>query len=325
LKIAELTDWRKRLDLIAQKAPKWDIVAISGLPSWVQLTIEHIIAYHKLENIHQIWPNLQCFVSGGIAVEPYKKSLNTLMGKPITFMDTYLASEGFIAFQSQPDAKSMSMILDNGIFYEFIPFNDENFDAVGTMRPTAQTLTIEEVEINKDYALVLSSCAGAWRYLIGDTIRFTNTAEAEIIISGRTKHFLSVCGEHLSVDNMNNAIQYIQEKLNIKISEYTVTAIKTDSHYAHKWYIGGEQTLDKNEIALQIDQYLKEINDDYAAERNSMLRMLEVEFLAPQLFNDYLISHGKSYGQSKFPRVLKGEQLTSWEVFLANATSSILA
>jgi hypothetical protein len=319
LKIAQLTDWRKRLDSIAQKAPKWDIVAISGLPSWVQLTIEHIIEYHKLEDIHQIWPNLQCFVSGGIAVEPYKKSLNALMGKPITFMDTYLASEGFIAFQSHPDAKSMTMILDNGIFYEFIPFNGENFDEAGAIRPTAETLTIEEVEINKDYALVLSSCAGAWRYLIGDTVRFTNTGEAEIIISGRTKHFLNVCGEHLSVDNMNHAMHYIQEKFNITIPEYTVAAKKAGSHYSHQWYIGCTTTtsVEKNDVASEIDQYLKEINDDYAAERNSMLRMLEVEFLAPELFNNYLISQGKSYGQSKFPRVLKGEQLTNWEVFLA--------
>lgn len=322
LKIAKLESWQERIDYIAKKAPKWDIVAISGLPSWVQLTLEHVIAYHGVENIHQIWPNLQCFVSGGIAIEPYKKSLNALMAKPILFMDTYLASEGFIAYQNDIEKKSMSMILDNGIFYEFVPFNEENFDSEGNLLAKPQVLTIEQVEVNKDYAIVLSNCAGAWRYLIGDTIRFINTENAEIIISGRTKHFLSVCGEHLSVDNMNNAIQYIQDIFNVDIPEYTVAATKTGTHYAHKWYIAHDGTLDKKEMAIALDKQLQQINDDYAAERNSMLQMLDIEFVTPQLFHEYLLDSGKSHGQSKFPRVLKSEQLNLFDAFLRKASKS---
>ncbi len=316
LKVAKLKDWKQRIDIIAKNAPKWDIVGISGLPSWVQLTIEHIVEYHKLDNIHQIWPNLQMFISGGIALEPYKKSLDKLLGKPIIYMDTYLASEGFIAFQARPETHSMALVLNNGIFYEFIPFDDKNFDEEGMPLPTAKTLSLKDVEVNKDYALVISTCSGAWRYLIGDTIRFTDIERAEIIISGRTKHFLSVCGEHLSVDNMNKAINYVQEVLNINIQEYTVSAVKSGTHHAHKWYLGCDTDIDKEKVIQLIDQHLQEINDDYASERRSMLQQLQMEVLPSKVFHDYLVSSGKSSGQSKFPRVLKGGQVAAWDTFL---------
>jgi GH3 auxin-responsive promoter len=316
LKVAKLKDWKQRAEYIAKNASKWDIVVVSGLPSWVQLTLEHVIEYNKLNNIHEIWPNLQVFVSGGIALEPYKKSVDKLFSKPMIYMDTYLASEGFIAFQARPETHSMALVLNNGIFYEFIPFDDEHFDEEGMPRPNVKTLSTKDVKEGKDYALVLSTCSGAWRYMIGDTVRFTDVERAEIIISGRTKHFLSVCGEHLSVDNMNKGIQHIQETMGIRIPEYTVSAVKSGSHYAHKWYLGCDQDIDKYKVIQLLDAHLAEINDDYSAERGSMLQVPQVEILPSNLFHNYLVSTGKSSGQSKFPRVLKGGQVAAWDNYL---------
>jgi hypothetical protein len=210
----------------------------------------------------------------------------------------------------------MALVLNNGIFYEFIPFDDKNFDEEGMPLPSAKTLSLKEVEENKDYALVLSTCSGAWRYMIGDTVRFTDKARAEIIISGRTKHFLSVCGEHLSVDNMNRAINHVQSVLNISIPEYTVSAVKSGTHYAHKWYLGCDIDIDKEKVIQLIDEHLQEINDDYSSERRSMLQQLQMEVLPSKVFHNYLVASGKSSGQSKFPRVLKGGQVAAWDTFL---------
>lgn len=315
-KIAKIKDWNARLEEIAKNAPKWDIVAAMGLPSWVQLVLEKVIEYHKLDNIHQIWPNFQIFVSGGIALEPYKASLNRLFEKPILYADTYLASEGFIAFQTHPDAKGMNLVLNNGIFYEFVPFNEDNFDDDGMPRPNAEVLTIAEVKENTDYALLLSTNAGAWRYLLGDTVRFINVKESEIIISGRTKHFISICGEHLSVDNMTRAIQHAQEQLKISIPEFTVLARKSGTHFSHMWYLGSEDNIDIATATKSIDEYLMEINDDYSAERSAMLQAPEARVIPPKAFYRYLEKEGKSMGQSKFPRVLKGGQTIAWEDYL---------
>lgn len=315
-KVAKIKDWNTRVEIIAREAPKWDVVAAMGLPSWVQLVIEKVCEYHKVDNIHQIWPNFQIFVSGGIALDPYKKSMERLFGKPVHFADTYLASEGFVAFQTDINAKGMTMLHNNNIFFEFIPFNDKNFDDNGLPLPSAEVLTIAEVKQDIDYALLMTTNAGAWRYLIGDTIRFTDVAKSEIIITGRTKHFLSICGEHLSVDNMTKAVQYAQEKLGITIPEFTVIAQKADTHFAHQWYVGTNDKFEEQQLATLIDEYLCGINDDYAAERGAMLRAPTIKALTTQLFYTYLAQTGKSMGQSKFPRVLKGAQANAWEEYL---------
>ena len=156
------------------KAPKWDIGFIVGVPAWIQILMEKIIDHYQLSNIHEIWPNLTVYAHGGVSFEPYKKGFEKLLGKSITYIETYLASEGFIAFQTQPE-QDMRMVLNNGIFYEFIPFNSNNFTAEGELKKEAETLLIDEVSTNQDYALIISTCAGAWRYVIGDTIRFTSS------------------------------------------------------------------------------------------------------------------------------------------------------
>ncbi len=315
-KIAATKDWSEKLDKITKQAKNWDIGFIVGVPAWIQVLVEKIIKEYQVSNIHEIWPNLEVFCHGGVSFEPYKPGFAKLLGRPITYIETYLASEGFLAYQTQPDS-DMRLVLNNGIFFEFIPFNDDNFDADGAMVDKPQTLMIDEVEEGKEYALLISTVSGAWRYLIGDTIKFTNKKNAEIVITGRTKHFLSLCGEHLSVDNMNKAIELASIHFGIDIREFTVIGKKVADTFAHHWYVGSDSQVDEQALQLFIDQTLSSINDDYPVERKHALKEMTVKVLPAHVFYDFLESKGKTGGQHKFPRVMKkAEQIAEWEGFL---------
>lgn len=321
-RISKQRNWTTKLDEIVKKAPEWDIGVICGVPAWLQILMERIIETYNLKNIHEIWPNLSIYVHGGVSFSPYIKSFEKLLARPLTYIETYLASEGFIAYQTRPGTSSMQLVLDNGLFYEFVPFNSRNFDDDGNLRPNAETFTIREVEEDKDYALLISTCAGAWRYLIGDTVRFTSVPLSEIIITGRTKHFLSMCGEHLSQDNMNRAVEMLQSQLNISIPEFTVAGIKDGSMFAHRWYLGIDEPVNVSELAVRIDDNLKYLNDDYRTERLHAVRNVYVEVLPVQTFYDYMRLQGKEGGQHKFPRVLKNSKLENWLSFLATLGQS---
>ena len=260
---------------------------------------------------------------GGVSFEPYKKGFEKLLGKPITYIETYLASEGFIAYQDRQDERGMRLVTYQHLFFEFVPFDSNNFDQEGNIISNPVALQINEVEEGKDYALLISTCAGAWRYLIGDTIRFTNKEKSEIIITGRTKHYLSLVGEHLSVDNINQAIQMVSEELNISIPEFTVTGVPHGLFFAHQWYIASETELDPDNIRNRIDENLKLLNDDYAVERKSALKDIQVKVLAPEIFMEFMRASGKEGGQHKFPRVLKGKMLKDWLNFLDKTTEKV--
>lgn len=316
-KIARNRNWGDKLDQIVEQASDWDIGIIVGVPAWLQLLMEKIIDRYKVKHIHEIWPNLQIFVHGGVSFEPYKKGFEKLLGKPLVYIETYLASEGFLAFQALPNRKSMRLVLNNGIFYEFIPFTEENFDEEGNLRRNSTTLKIDEVEEGKDYALLISTCAGAWRYLIGDVVRFMSKEESEIIITGRTKHFLSLCGEHLSVDNMNKAIELSAEELNFRVKEFTVLGVPYKSLFAHHWFVGSDDAIGSEKLKEALDAHLRVLNDDYAVERKHALKKVFVEVLPSAVFYDWMKSQGKEGGQNKFPRVLKGEKAADWMRFLS--------
>ena len=318
--ISDEKDWSKKIDKIVQSAPSWDIGMVCGVPAWIQLIFERIIQEYKLKTIHDIWPNLHVFIHGGVAFAPYKKAFEKLCDKPLVYIDTYLASEGFLAYQTGPDS-DMRLVLNNGVFFEFIPFDEKNFDTDGNMVEKPEALLLNEVKEGIDYAVLISTCSGAWRYLIGDTIRFTSVAKSQIIITGRTKQFLSLCGEHLSVDNMNTAVKKACDKFNIAIPEYTVTGISNGNRFAHKWYIGSNESIDKLELSKVIDEVLKEINDDYATERNHALNEIFLEVLPVKAFYDWLRHQGKEGGQHKFPRVLKGVLQKNWETFISSIHS----
>ena len=315
-KIAKQKDWNKKLEEIVNKAPQWDIGFIVGVPAWIQMLMEMVIEKYQLKTIHDMWPNLAFFVHGGVSFEPYKKGFEKLLGKPITYIETYLASEGFIAYQDKQNMNCMKLVTNQHIFLEFVPFDDKNFDADFEMVANPTTLMIHEVEEGKDYALLISTTAGTWRYLIGDTVKFVNKANSEIVITGRTKHFLSLVGEHLSVENMNHAIQLVSEELNISIPEFTVAGVPHDNFFAHHWYVACNDKVDATLLAQKIDNKLKELNDDYAVERNSALKAVFLDVLSEEQFMDFMKHKGKIGGQHKFPRVLKGKMLDDWQQYL---------
>lgn len=316
-KISATPNWEDRIQMIVERAPTWDVGTICGVPAWVQIVLERIVAYHKVKHIHEVWPNLTIYIHGGVSFEPYRGHFKKLLGKPVHYIETYMASEGSFGFQARPGEPGIKLVLNNGIFFEFVPFNETNFDEDGNPRPLPETFLIEEVDETTDYAVMISTCSGAWRYIIGDVVRFTNAREGEIIIVGRTKQFLSLCGEHMSVDNMNKAIDTVQRKLGITIREFTVAGFAHDGLFAHRWYIGCDENCGiADQIRKLIDETLCSINDDYAVERTSALKEVFVEVLPNKTFIDYLRSQGKEGAMNKFPRVMKGPQLQQWEDYL---------
>lgn len=322
--ISAVRDWEEKLEEIAKNAPKWDIGVLCGIPVWVQIMIERILDYNNADNIHQIWPNLQVYIHGGINFEPYRKNFDQLFGHQVTLIETYMASEGFFGFRAHPDATGIHFILNNGIFYEFVPFKDAYFDSNGELLPEAKALHIDEVETGVDYAVIISTVSGAWRYLIGDTVRFLNTDTKEFIITGRTKHFLSICGEHLSVDNMNRAIQMTADDLGATFPEFTVAGIPYGNLFAHRWYVGidGATSVSSEQIKPVLDRHLRELNDDYATERDNVLKDIQVEVIPVDWFYEFLRKTAKVGDQAKFPRVLKKERFQEWEKHIQEQRST---
>ncbi len=315
--ISKYKDWDAKLNEIVKCAKDWDIGVVVGVPAWVQIIMERVIEHYQVNSIHDIWPNLKIYVHAGVSIEPYRKSFEKLTAFPLIFSDTYLASEGLIAYQERPNSENgMRMLLDNGIFYEFVPFNEINFDADGDLKLHAKAITIKDVELEKEYALLLSSCSGAWRYLIGDTVRFTNLERAEIVITGRTKHYLSLCGEHLSVENMSRAIKLTADDLKAEFTEFAVAGIPYENLFAHQWYIGSNKQLSETLVKERLDFHLKEINDDYRTERIAALKEVFVKVLSDEVFLDFMASKGKLGSAHKFPRVLKGDVLKEWNAFI---------
>ena len=255
-RISKERDWQTKLDEIVLKAKDWDIGVIVGVPAWIQIILEKIIEHYKVKNIHEVWPNLSIYVHSGVAIDPYINSLEKLYGKEVIYSESYLASEGYIAYQVDYTKRSMQLVLDNGIFYEFVPFTEENFDDEGNILENPSTICINDVEENKEYAILLTTCSGAYRYMIGDTVKITDKSKNEIAITGRTKHFLSICGEHLSQENMNRAIKMLQDELGVEINEFTVTGIRYETMFAHKWYLGTNDDIDPAVAREKIDGYL---------------------------------------------------------------------
>ncbi|WP_375582586.1 GH3 auxin-responsive promoter family protein [Cyclobacterium xiamenense] len=315
--IAAIEDWDERIEKIAEQATEWDIGSISGIPSWIELMMKRVIAYHQVATIHDLWPNLTVYTPGGVAFEPHRKSFEQNLRHPLVYIDTYLASEGFLAFQRRPTTDAMALVLDNGIFFEFVPFTPENLDENGSVRPDAKALTIGEVEEGTEYILIISTVAGAWRYLIGDTVAFTNKEQAEIKITGRTKFFLNVVGSQLSVHQMDQAMEALQEKFGLAVPEYTVSAVQENSTYLHRWYLGKESGKAMHrELTEFLDRFLKEANKNYEVARKKALESVEVVVIPAEAFIAYNEKQKKKGGQTKFPRVMKEAMFLDWESFL---------
>lgn len=321
LEIAEIDDWDERVLEIAKAAPNWDIGAITGIPSWTELMIKKILEYHDLENIHEIWPNLHVYSTGGVAFEPYEKTFEKLLARPVTVIDTYLASEGFLAFQSRPGTLAMKLVLDNGIYFEFVPFKPEYINEDGSIRDDAPVVHLKDVKEEEEYVLIISTVSGAWRYLIGDTIKFTDVARQEIKITGRTKFFLNVVGSQLSVNKMNDAVKDLEKKFKITIPEFTIAAVKKDNEFIHKWYLGVEGKADERELAAALDESLKEANKNYAVARSKALKGVEVVTVDPEVFYEWSGANKKKGGQVKMEKVMDEEKFAKWEKFVKEQTT----
>ncbi len=317
-KISSINDWDERVRQIAIKAPEWDIGGLSGMPCWIELMLKKVIEHNKLKNIHEIWPNLEVYTSGGVNFEPYRKSFDKILGRPIIILDTYLASEGYLATQLRKDSNAMTLLTNNGIYFEFVPLTPENLNDDGTISESVKALSIAEVEEDVDYILLISTVSGAWRYMIGDTVRFTDRQKVEIKLTGRTKYFLNVVGSQLSEHQMVSAIEDLKSDNNINISEFTVSAVRKNEEYIHRWYLGCEGKISNNEddIAKQLDILLKKKNKNYKVARSKALKNVEVKIVPAKTFYDWTEAKNKKGGQTKVPKVMNEEELAEWEKFI---------
>lgn len=306
--IAAISDWDKRVEAIAEQAPEWNIGAIAGIPSWVLLMLQRIIERHQLNNIHEIWPNFQVFATGGVAFETYREDFEVVCKTPITILDTYLASEGFIAYTSKPDTMAMKLALNHGYFFEFIPFDERGVNETAELLSDPVVVGIDEVEVGQEYVLILSSCAGAWRYAIGDVIRFESLNPPQIKITGRTKFFLNVVGSQLSEEKMDKAILELAEANNTTINEYMVAAVKNENDdYIHQWVLVSDAKVDG--LAKKLDELLKSANKNYAVARSKALKGISVKVISKDQYTNYLASTKKKGGQTKTPKVMKAEKM----------------
>ncbi len=318
--ISQQADWNTKLQMMVEKAPEWNIGVLAGVPSWCILLMEKVIEHHGLKSIHDVWPNFHVYVHGGVFMAPYEKRLQRVLGQKVHLIDTYLASEGYFGYQTDVNRKSMKLLLDTGVFFEFVPFTSDYFDSEGNLIDKHTAFSIDEVQPQLDYAIVVSTNAGLWRYLIGDLVQFTDIEKHEIILTGRIKQYLSLCGEHLSLDNINTAIDSVAKEENIEITEFTIIAYEEE--LTHHWFLGTENDVDADGLMQKIDQKICSLNDDYACSRKVNLKKPMVTVLSPQLFYDFLEKIGKTGSQFKFPRVIGQTQKQDWLEFVAKKVQS---
>jgi phenylacetate-coenzyme A ligase PaaK-like adenylate-forming protein len=314
--ISAIPDWNDKLNAMVEKAPQWNIGIVAGIPSWCIMLMERIIERYKLETIHDIWPNFRVYVHGGVYMDPYVGRLEKICSKEVYLLDTYLASEGYFAFQTSPNEKGMKLLMNNGIFFEFIPFDSRFFNEEGELISTHKALTVSEVKEGVDYALVISTNAGLWRYLIGDLVRFIDVREHRLIISGRIKQFLSLCGEHLSLDNINQALNMINTPKRLLEPEFTIFVDKTQQ--LHHWFVElVDESTNPEAILVSLDKQLSALNDDYYSARKYNLKDPQITCLPKGTIYSYMKSLQKLGAQNKMPRVLNDAQAALWFAFLS--------
>ena len=294
---ALLSDFEVKRERIAQEAMNKNVTNISGVPSWMLSVLTCMMEMTGKTHLEEVWPNIEVFFHGGVAFTPYRKQYEQLITSPkMHYMETYNASEGFFGIQDDPNDKSMLLMLDYGVFYEFIPMDG------------GDPVPLWAVETGKNYAMVISTSCGLWRYEIGDTIQFTSTNPYKFIISGRTKHFINAFGEELIVDNAEQGLAYACEQTGAEVSEYTAAPVFMDANAKcrHQWLIEfSKKPEDLRQFASLLDKRLQEINSDYEAKRykDITLQPLEIIEARPNLFNDWLKMRGKLGGQHKVPRL----------------------
>ena len=301
-KIALIPKWEDKLDKLCRITVRQDITALAGVPSWNLVMIKYILEYTGKKHLLEIWPNLELFMHGGVNFSPYLEQFKQVIpSDKMHYMETYNASEGFFAIQDSPSDPALLLMLDYGIFYEFVPI-----DQLQIGNPKA--LHIGEVQTGVNYALVLSTNGGLWRYLIGDTIMFTSLFPHKVIVTGRTKHFINAFGEELIIDNADKALLAACNATGALIHEYTAAPVymKTNAKGCHEWCIEFEREPDNmNEFIFVLDQTLMNLNSDYEAKRynNITLDLPVLSNLKKGTFYRWFRDKGKLGGQNKIPRL----------------------
>ncbi|TNE55434.1 MAG: GH3 auxin-responsive promoter [Bacteroidetes bacterium] len=314
-KVSEIKNWHEKLDRMVDEAPNWDIGIVAGVPSWCIMLMERIIERYQLESIHDMWPNFGVYVHGGVFMKPYLHRFGRLCGKKVHLLDTYLASEGYFAYQTSVESNSMKLLLNNQIFYEFIPFDSAHFNSNGNLIDKHKALTVDEVVQGVDYALVISTNAGLWRYLLGDLVQFTDVANRQLKITGRIKQYLSLVGEHLSLDNINQALENVCTKLDTEVNEFCICV--NEEKQRHEWTIGCHEHIQEDLFMEELDKELALLNDDYRSVRKYNLNKPTLKCVETNLFYKYMEYMGKLGSQNKFPRVMNDYQASEWKRFLS--------
>ncbi|MDR1593935.1 MAG: GH3 auxin-responsive promoter family protein [Prevotellaceae bacterium] len=306
-KTALIPDFDEKTNAIARYSSKCNVTSFAGVPSWNLVLMNRILEYTEKKHLVELWPNLEVFFHGGVAFGPYIEQFKRIIpSEKMRYMETYNASEGFFAFQDSPDEDSMLLLVNNNIFFEFMPMSELGKDL-------PKTYSISEVETGVNYAMIISTNAGLWRYLIGDTVKFTSLYPHKIRITGRTAHYINVFGEELIVGNAEEALQKACAATNAIVSEYTVAPIfmSETSNGAHEWLIEFD-TLpqDVEQFANILDKALCEVNSDYEAkrDRNITLSRLKLTTLPDGTFIKWMESKGKLGGQNKIPRLYNSRE-----------------
>lgn len=305
--IALLADWEEKIHLIASECLYENITMMSGVPTWNIVLFKELLAMTGVDHIHDIWPELSLYLHGGVNFSPYKRQFEEYLPNHMDYLEVYNASEGYFGIQDMLGRDDMLLMTNNGIYYEFVPVTE-----LESSQPITRSL--EQVERDVHYAMVVSTCSGLWRYLIGDTIKFTSTDPFRIQVTGRTKQFLNAFGEELMVSNTDAAIAVTAEMCQANIADYTVSPVilTKDQKGKHQWLIEFE-TLPKDLRVFQqvLDQQLKKVNEDYAAKRTKdlALSLPQIDVAPPGTFNNWLKDNEKLGGQHKVPRLCNDRKM----------------
>ncbi len=301
LRIALIDEWESKIEKLAQNTINENVTSLAGVPTWTIVLIKRILELSGKKNMKEVWPNLELYIHGGVSFTPYSEQMQKLVGAPINYLEMYNASEGFFAAQNMPDDNGMLLFADHGIFYEFMPVEEYG-------RPNSITYGLDRVELNKNYAIIISTNGGLWRYLLGDTIQFTSIRPFKIKVTGRLKHYMNAFGEEVIVDNSDKAISTAAAKTNAVVSDYTAAPVffSENENGAHEWLIEFDKVPENiDEFTEALDSALKSVNSDYEAKRykNIALRMPIVHILQRGTFRKWLKKKGKLGGQHKVPRL----------------------
>jgi hypothetical protein len=301
LSIALMDEWESKIEKLAQHTIHENVTSISGVPTWTMVLFRRILEITGKQTIAEVWPDLELYLHGGVSFVPYREHFEKLIGKPINYLEMYNASEGVFAAQDSPDADGMLLFTDHGIFMEFMPLEEYGKDE-------PKTIGLRDVELSKNYALVISTNGGLWRYCIGDTVQFTSLNPFRIKVSGRIKHYINAFGEELIVDNTDRAIKLACEQTGAVVNDYTAAPVyfSAEGNGAHEWLIEFEkEPASIDHFSYELDIALKQCNSDYEAKRTKdiALRPPILHSIEKGSFFRWLKLKGKLGGQHKVPRL----------------------